>query len=306
MRVLITGSHGFVGGHVDKALRERGHQVFTDATVHERGLDLSEDAVAEELIAEHLPNAVVHLAARVEPRHDAWHDVLRSNQLSTLRVLEGVRRRVPAAHVVIASSSAAYGAVPRERNPVRETEPLRPVTMYGASKAAVEALATVFAANGLRVTVVRPFNTIGPGGDRRSALAHWTRQLVSLETEGGSGVFRCGPLNTFRDLTDVRDVARAYADLVDGAVQDSVFNVCSDRAVEGSQVLDLLFSTAGLRPAVEPAPARPGDIEYQRGDHSRLTAATGWTPRISLEQSVRDVLQEHRESISQASLTQQQ
>ena len=306
MRILLTGSAGFVGGHVHTALRDRGHDVVTDASTHESGLDLADDAVADALIATHLPNAVIHLAARVEARHDIWRDVVGGNQLSTLRLLEAVRQHVPTSHVVIASSSAVYGPVPRERNPVRETEPLRPVTMYGASKAAVEAIATAFAASGLRITIVRPFNTIGPGGDRRSALAHWTRQLVSLETDGAAAVFRCGPLNTFRDLTDVRDVARAYADLLDADAQEPVFNVCTGRAVEGSQLLELLFATAGSRPAVESAPARPGDIEYQRGDHSRLTAATGWVPRITLEQTVHDVLQEHRESISHASLTQPQ
>ncbi len=306
MKVLITGSAGFVGGHVHQVLRDRGHEVVTDAGVHDEGLDLSDHLVADALIAGHLPDAVIHLAARVEPKDDVWHDVMRSNQLSTLRLLEAVRRHAPASHVVVASSSAVYGPVPRERNPVRETEPLRPATMYGASKAAVEAVASAFASADVRVTIVRPFNTIGPGGDRRSALVQWTRQLLNLETQGTAAVFRCGPLNTFRDLTDVRDVAEAYAHILEDDVKESVYNVCSDRAIQGSHLLELLFSAAGSRPTVESAPARPGDIAYQRGDHSRLTAATGWNPSIPLEQTVHDVLQEQRESLSQESLTQRQ
>lgn len=305
VRVLVTGSSGFVGGHVRQALASRGHEVLTDAALHRAGLDLSDGPVADALIAESRPAAVIHLAARVEARGDVWDDVIRSNQLSTLRLLEAVRRHAPSSHVIVASSSAAYGPVPRERNPVRESEPLRPVTMYGASKAAVEAIASAFAASRLRITVARPFNTVGPGGDRRSALAQWTRQLLSLEAGAGTP-FRCGPLNTFRDLTDVRDVARAYVGLVEGDHSEAVFNVCSGRAVEGAHVLELLFSSAGIHPVIQSSPAGPGDIAYQRGDHSRLTAATGWTPAIPLEQTVDDVLRERRQSVSHESLPQHQ
>jgi GDP-4-dehydro-6-deoxy-D-mannose reductase len=303
MRVLITGASGFVGRHVQRELRGRGHDVLSDSAVLEKGADLADDAVADALVRDGQPNAIIHLAARVEARQDAWHDVLRSNQLSTLRLLDGVRRHAPAAHVVVASSSAVYGPVPRERNPVRESEPLRPATMYGASKVAVEGIAWAFAATGLRVTIVRPFNTIGPGGDRRSALAHWTRQLVGMETQAAGGVFRCGPLDTFRDLTDVRDVARAYAALLEAGAGSAVYNVCSSRAVEGKELLTMLFAAAGSQPMVESAPARPGDIEYQRGDHTALTGSTGWAPAIALEQTVRDVLREQRELISHESLT---
>ena len=191
-----------------------------------------------------------------------------------------------------------YGAVPRERNPVREMEPTRPVTIYGASKVGTEAIAFASAASGVRVTVCRPFNTIGPGGDRRSALAHWTRKLIELDSPGSDGVFRCGPLNTFRDLTDVRDIARAYVTIVERDTTEPVLNLCSGRAIEGAAVLEMLLAATGLRPRIIAAPASPDDIPFQCGDNTQLIAATGWQPSIPLEQTIEDVVREQRHAVS--------
>jgi GDP-4-dehydro-6-deoxy-D-mannose reductase len=298
MRVLVTGANGFVGGHVRRALAASGHDVLTDIDTRGGTLDLAEDGVADAVVRETDPEAVIHLAARVEPRDDSWHALLRNNQLAAFRVLDSVRRHTPRARVLVASSSAAYGAVPREHNPIRETEPTHPVTMYGASKAGTEAIAFAFAASGLRVTVCRPFNTIGPGGDRRSALAQWTRKLLELESTTSDGVFRCGPLDTYRDLTDVRDIARGYVDILEHGVTEPVLNLCSGRAVQGTHVLDMLFSAAGVRPRVVSGAARADDILFQSGDHSRLTDLTGWEPSITLQQTVADVVREQRQSVS--------
>jgi GDP-4-dehydro-6-deoxy-D-mannose reductase len=170
--------------------------------------------------------------------------------------------------------------------------------MYGASKAGTEAIAFAFAASGVGVTVCRPFNTIGPGGDKRSALAHWTRKLIELDSPGSDGVLRCGPLNTFRDLTDVRDIARAYVAILECDAREAVLNLCSGRAVEGAAVLKVLLAATGLRPRIIAAPASPDDIPFQCGDNTQLIAVTGWQPSIPLERTIEDVVREQRHAVS--------
>ena len=294
MRVLITGASGFVGPHLQRAFTAAGHEALGDA---QRGArcDLGAEGVADEIIRSTEPEAIVHLAARTDIRADPWRELIHNNQLACFRVLDAIHRHVPRSHAVIASSSAVYGAVPRERNPIRETETPHPVTMYGASKLGSEAIAFAFAARGMHVTVCRPFNTVGPGGDRRSALAQWTRKLVALDRGAGTLTFHCGPLNTSRDLTDVRDIARAYVSIVEQRVRERVVNVCSGRAVEGSTLLGMLTAAADMRLEVVSEAQRPDDIVYQSGDHTRLTSTTGWQPVITLEQTIADVLQEHRQ-----------
>ena len=298
MKVLVTGSRGFVGQHVVRALQASGHDASTDSDAGGSPPDLTDAQVAVGLIQRNAPDAVVHLAARVDARNDAWGRLLQNNQLALLRVLQAVERYAPRAHVVVASSSAVYGAVPRERNPVRESEPTQPVTMYGASKVAMEAIAFAFAARGLRVTVCRPFNTIGPGGDKRSALAHWMQKLARLDAPDSDGVFHCGPLETWRDVTDVRDVARGYVAILEAERREPVINLCSGTAVQGRALLDMLFAAAGVRPHVVSAAPQRDDILFQSGDPSRMIAATGWRPTIPLSQTIDDIVREQRHSLT--------
>lgn len=292
VRVLLTGGGGFVGGHIRAALASRGHDVVaiaSSSSVDRRASDLTDAAVAEDAIGVERPDVIIHLAARAAAVSAPWNEIFENNTRSTYNVLRATQRWSPKAKLVLASSSAVYGAVPRECNPVTERQPLAPTTVYGASKAAAEALAWPFVADGLRVVIARAFNTVGPGGDRRSALAHWIAQLRAMRRDDGDATLRCGPLDTARDLTDVRDVARAYVMLAESSSNlPHVMNICSGVAVTGRELMHLLLSVAAMHPTIASSPGGAGDILYQRGDNSRIGDAVGWSPQISLEQTVRD------------------
>src|SRR6266542_3479810 len=135
------------------------------------------------------------------------------------------------------------------------------------------------------------FPHIGPGQAEVFAVGSWTSQIARLEDEGG-GTLRVGDLDVERDLTDVRDVCRAYRLLLDPAVPLETYNVASGTAVRLAEVVDLLLGLARCPIEVErdPARTRPVDIPVQRGDPSRLAEATGWRPAIPLEQTLRDAL----------------
>jgi GDP-4-dehydro-6-deoxy-D-mannose reductase len=172
------------------------------------------------------------------------------------------------------------------------------VSQYAASKAAAELAGGVASRAGLDVVVARAFQHEGPGRDERFAVGSWTAQIARAE-EAGGGTVLVGDLSPRRDITDVRDVCRAYELLLEPSVPAETYNVASSRAVEIREVLDLLVGMARCPIKVEhdPTRMRSSDLAVVCGDPSRLRAATGWEPSIPLEQTLRDALEFARQGV---------
>ncbi len=282
-RALVTGAQGFVGRHLLAELGDQAVPLEADVTDFE--------ALAEAIRRER-PSAVVHLAAHssVASTWEREREVWLVNAVGTVNLLEAVRGAQADARVLVVSTADVYGRA--EQLPTPEEAPLRPLSPYAASKAAAElAAGRARRADGLAVVVARSFPHIGPGQAEVFAVGSWTSQIARLEDEGG-GTLRVGDLDVERDLTDVRDVCRAYRLLLDPAVPLETYNVASGTAVRLAEVVDLLLGLARCPIEVErdPARTRPVDIPVQRGDASRLAEATGWRPSIPLEQTLRDAL----------------
>ena len=181
------------------------------------------------------------------------------------------------------------GARRRRRRP--RPSPWRRSLPYAASKAAAELACAQAAQQGVDVVVARAFNHEGPGRDERFAIGSWTAQLARLEESGG-GTLLVGDLTPRRDITDVRDTARAYRLLLDPAVPAGTYNIASGRVVSMQEVVDALLALARCPIEVErdPTRTRPSDLPLVCGDASRLRDATGWEPMIPLEQTLADTL----------------
>ena len=285
--VLVTGAGGFVGAHLLTELGDAA--VPTEADVTDR------EAVAR-AVRDVRPRAVVHLAAEASVAA-SWDDAGEAwtvNVLGTVNVLEAVRRECPDARLLFTSTGEVYGRA--EQLPTPETAPYAPVSPYAATKAAAEIACTQFARTGGDVVVTRAFNHEGPGRDERFAVGSWTRQIARLETEGG-GVLEVGDLTAERDLTDVRDVCRAYALLLDPRVEGGTYNVASGRSVPMARVVELLVGLARCPIRVERRGERlrPADIPVLRGDPAKLERTTGWRPEIPLERTLGDTLEHARQ-----------
>lgn len=282
--MLVTGPLGFVGRHLRDELGE--------AFLPFEGDVLDADAVAA-AVRETQPSALVHLAADSSVAESWEHPtrVWRVNVAGTVNVLDAIRSERPQARVLFPSTSEVYGNA--SRFPTPEDEPVRPISPYAVTKAAAE---LACALPGVEVVVARSFNHEGPGRDDRFAIGSWTRQIARLEAEGG-GTLLVGNLSAERDLTDVRDVARAYSLLLDPAVPADTYNVSSGVSVTMEHVLELLVSLARVPVQVErdESRVRPADIERLCGDPAKLRAATGWKPEIPLEQTLADALAAARE-----------
>jgi GDP-4-dehydro-6-deoxy-D-mannose reductase len=272
-----------VGRHVAALAREQG------LSVAEAEGDLRDHGRAEAVVADAAPAAVVHLAS-TWGRHGADPWIAAADDVAmTGAVLRAVARHAPDAPVLAAGSAAQYG-MGLDR-PLREDDPPAPVSAYGVAKTALEAM---FLAEPLRAGVraiwARSFNHVGPGQGPSAPVPDWAAQVAA------GGRVRAGRLDVVRDLLDVRDVAAAYLALVRHPEAAGVFNVCSGNAIALSDVMAALTAAAGATVEVEQDPAlvRAADPPVVVGDNGRLRDLTGWAPVITLDQSLRDVLSEHR------------
>lgn len=310
---LITGVAGFVGRHLAAHLLSAGYGVagldLVQAPIAGVALyagDLADAAHMEWVLSTVRPGVVFHLAALTDPRLP-YEELHRANALGTLSLLSAVQRASPKALVIVASSSAVYGAVPREALPISEHQELRPASAYAVSKIAQEMIACQQAAeHGLRLIRTRTFNLTGPGESPAFVTSAFARQIAAVEAAhvGSTGperaVVRVGNLDTVRDFLDVRDAVRAYRLLAERGEAGQVYNVCSGRGTRTGALLDTLLGLSRVQPiAVEIDPARfqVSDVPIQVGENVALRDTTSWSPAIALEHTLHDVLTYWREQM---------
>ena len=296
MRALVTGAGGFVGVHLVRHLEEQGDEVLQlERTVD--GIDIADpDALTDAVVAAK-PEVVYHLAgaADVGGSWAAARETFVANALGTLNVLEA-SREAGADRLLAVTSADVYGRVAQDELPIREDQPLRPVSPYAASKVAADALAQqAWLGHRLPVVRVRAFNHLGPGQSDRFLAPSLAARIARNERDGGEEV-PIGNLTPRRDVTDVRDVVRAYRLLIAAGEPGGVYNVCRGTAVSVRQIAEALLGMARrpMRLVPDPALQRPVDIPVLVGDNRALRAATGWEPTIPLERTLTDVLEDWR------------
>jgi GDP-4-dehydro-6-deoxy-D-mannose reductase len=290
VRVLVTGCKGFVGHWLISHLEASGDEVTgIDAEV-----DITDPPAITEAIKGIRPAAIYHLAAQASVG-TSWENQAATYQVNTLgvvNVLAGAASCYRPPRVLLVSSSEVYGRVSTDELPVSEDHRLAPVSPYAASKAAAEMVGIqAFLGSGLEVIRVRPYNHTGPGQGPAFVVPSLAKQISEAVASGAESLVT-GNLDARRDLTDVRDVVRAYRSLVEAGAPGEVYNVCRGDSVSIREVAERLLELAGveLPIVVDPARMRPSDIPDLRGDPARLRAATGWLPEISLDDTLRDVL----------------
>lgn len=290
-RAFVTGAGGFVGRHLVAHLEAAGDAVVAV----DREIDVRDPGALADALGAARPGVVYHLAAlsHVGRSWDEPDAVRAVNVGGTRNVLEAVAARAPGARVVVVSSAEVYGVTRPEDQPLAETRALAPVSPYAKSKAEAERLALEAAAGGLDVVVARPFNHVGPGQAASFFVPALATRLLEARARGAREV-RVGDLTTRRDLTDVRDVVRAYRLLALAGAGATVYNVASgvDHAMAEVAAALVAMVAPGTRLVRDPALLRPVEVPVSRGDPARLTAATRWRPTIDLARSLSDVVSE--------------
>src|SRR5437899_437324 len=295
---------GFAGDYVDAMWRmlqqpkPADYVVGTGEKQAVRGLPLELlDAESVRKVVDLPYDAVVHLAA-ISSGTEATRDpgyAWTVNAAGTARVVQvlGEAKRTGRADpvVVVISTGEVYGAS-HESRPRRETDPVAPCSPYAASKAGAElAGLEVWRRTGLRVIVARAFAHTGPGQDTRFVVPASAERL-RFAKRVQAPVVKVGNLEPVREFLHVRDVVDAYARLLVKGQPGETYNVASGQGISLEEVFFRLADLIGARPIPEADPelVRGGDIFHLVGDAAKLRAATGWVPRYTLDDTLREVL----------------
>lgn len=304
MKALITGSEGFVGKYLRAELEANGYTVT--------GLDLQpgQEAVCADLlnleevsqvVQKIAPDAVFHLAGQANVAK-SWKIPQRTfelNVLGAVNLMEAVRSWNPETRMVIVGSSDQYGSLGAAGQNVSETTEMKPQSPYAVSKKAQEEIAQVYArAYGMNICMTRSFNHAGAGQRKGFMISDFAAGIARVE-RGVQPFLKVGNLSARRDFTHVRDVVRAYRLLAEKGHPGEVYNVGSGTTYSAQEVLDRLLSLSACEVSVEhdPAKMRPSDTPIICCDHSKLTAHTGWQPKLPLETMLRDALRDWRKRI---------
>jgi GDP-4-dehydro-6-deoxy-D-mannose reductase len=301
-RTLITGATGFVGGHLIDRLdgtrticgwhRPGGRPPDRTRAVEWQPVDVLDGKAVARALADWPPDEIYHLAG--SPHVGAsWSMAaaqLETNVLGTHHLLEAVRRASVPCRIVMVSSAQIYK--PGDE-PIDEQARKLPSSPYGVSKLAADDLALRAAAeDGVPVIVARPFNHAGPHQSPEFVVSSFARQIALIEAGRAAPEIKVGNLEARRDLTDVRDVVRAYLLLMDAGRIGEAYNICSGRAWRIGDLLDELLQIVRLPVRIETDASRlrPQDSTVLQGDASRIRSELGWTPVIRVEQTLRDTL----------------
>lgn len=320
--VLITGATGFAGSFLVELYLDAGwtvHGTYRDPigewspmpeALQLHHVDLLDPERTRRLVHQVRPDVIQHLAAQSSVAA-SWDDpagTILGNVSAQLNLLEAASTEASDASIVVVGSCDEYGDVPPEDNPVVEEQELRPTTPYGLSKVGQDLMGYQYATSkGMQVVRVRPFLQLGPRRTDRFVAGSFARQVAEIASGMREPVIEVGNIDLSRDFTDVRDVARAYQVAAESGTPGRVYNIASGTGRSLREMLGVMMSAAGVQAEIrqEDALQRSGEPDVLIGDATRFTDATGWTPRISFEQSVADTLAywqdqiERREGIMQ-------
>ncbi len=317
MKVLVTGITGFVGSHIaEYLLKMKGIEIFgivrwrSDIENIERikdkikliECDLRDFVSVEKALGEIMPDKVFHLAAQSFVL-TSWHapqETITTNIIGQLNIFEAVRKLKINPYIQIACSSEEYGMVYPSELPIKETNPLRPLSPYAVSKVGQDMLGYQYNQSyGLKIVRTRGFNHTGPRRGEVFVESNFAKQIAMIEKGKQKPVIYVGNLEARRDYTDVRDMVRGYWLATEKCEPGEVYNICLGKDWSIKEVLDILLSYSKVKVKVQPEESRmrPSDVMILLGDNSKFSKATGWKTEIPFEQTLKDLLNYWREKI---------
>lgn len=311
MRVLITGVTGFAGSHLaDFCLSKDDVELYGIRRWRSRTeniehiwdrlnlleCDLRDATSTRDVISEIKPDYIFHLAAQsfVPTSWKAPSESLSTNIIGQLNVFEAVRKIGLSCRIQIACSSEEYGMVYEDEIPIKESNPLRPLSPYGVSKVGQDMLGyQYFMSYGMEIVRTRGFNHTGPRRGPVFVCSDFAKQIVDIEKGNREPVMEVGNLDAKRDFTDVRDMVRGYWLSLEKGKSGEAYNICSGKSYSIKEILDMLIEVSGVEVDVrtDKGRLRPSDVPRLEGDYGKFNKDTGWEPEIPIRKTLSDLIE---------------
>ncbi len=309
VRVLVTGANGFVGRHLVRLLSKQ-EEIELFAGVHHRDVwadeieqkfgvnvipfDLGNKDSIRELVKSAQPDQTYHLAGISKTFGVSTEDYFQINSLGTYHLGEFLLKELGVhSRLLFISSAGVYGS--KGQQILTETDPVKPSSEYGASKASAEAFLWSLHAKGLDVVIARPFNHTGAGQARGfvcSDLVYRLKASIANTRVDEIPHLEVGKLHSVRDFTDVRDVVTAYQMIMGNFESGSIVNVSSGHGVSVKEIVDMLvhdiacLSDVHLMTLQDQLSRVDDDIII---GNSSLLRQMGWEPKFSMMDSLREL-----------------
>ena len=312
MKALIVGGAGFVGSYLIDHLRDeckwsisvtkmQHESIIKDVEIFNLNILIKEDIV--NLLKEVRPDYIFHLAAQSSVAL-SWKNpalTIDVNVKGAVNLLDAVRELEYKPRILLIGSGEEYGHIKQEETPITENNATRPGNVYAATKVAQNLIGAIYSeAYDMDIVMVRAFNHIGPNQAPIFVVADFCKQVAEIEKGLKEPVIKVGNLSAKRDFTDVRDVVRAYALLVQKGKSGETYNVGSGKAIAIEEILKMIISLtdSDISVEVDKNKLRPVDVPIIEADVTKLTYATGWHRNIKLEETIADTLNYWRLNIN--------
>jgi len=318
MRVLITGITGFAGSHLADYILDNHPDVKVFGLIRWRSRmenilhlkdrihlvegDLKDLVSLKKSFAEAAPDRIFHLAAQsfVPTSWTCPAETFAINAIGQINLFEAILSLGLSPKIQIAGSSEEYGLVNADEVPMKESNPLRPLSPYAVSKVAQDLLGwQYYKSYGLKVVRTRGFNHTGPRRGEVFICSNFAKQIVEIERKKRDPVIYVGNLEAKRDFTDVRDTVRAYWLSLEKGREGEVYNIGTGKTYSIHEILEMLLSLAevDVKIEIDPTRLRPSDVPVLLSDSTKFRELTGWAPKIPFSQSLKDLLDYWRERV---------
>ena len=300
MRVLVTGAGGFVGRHVLHELKVHGHEPVAGmihlekldgplAQIKTVILDINNRDQAIETLDKGNFDSIIHLAAisHVGDAEKATSNLIDVNVTGTGNLLDALSHTKKRARMLFVSSSQVF-ATPLVSSALDESSLAHPETPYGWSKLAAENLCQIYRTTGHDVIIARPFNHIGPGQLPNFVVSGMASRIKAIPN---GDALKVGNLETYRDFTDVRDIARAYRLILEAKAPSPIYVLGSGKCIKIRDIVNSLLEISGKKVTLEIDPSLLRKVDPARfmANPTLALHELNWKPELSIKSTLEEI-----------------